>query len=90
MSSTGFTVDEGDVDSTENVVVTLSGLTDKDVTFSYSTADGTTPAAHGQGSQNDYSAVPNGAGTILAGSTLGFVPVTINGDKNKESDENFS
>jgi hypothetical protein len=89
MSSTGFSVDEGDKDNIVGVDVTLSGLTDKDVTFSYSTADGTTPAAHGQGNQKDYTAVASGTGTIRAGTTLGFVPVTINGDTNKESDENF-
>jgi fibronectin-binding autotransporter adhesin len=33
--------------------------------------------------------VANGTGTIRAGSTIGFVPVTINGDKDVESDENF-
>jgi hypothetical protein len=88
-SSTGFSVDEGDKDNIVGVDVTLSGLTDKDVTFSYSTADGTTPAAHGQGNQKDYTAVASGTGTIRAGTTLGFVPVTINGDTNKESDENF-
>ncbi len=43
MSSTGFIVDEGYADNIENVVVTLSGLTDKDVTFSYSTSDGRAP-----------------------------------------------
>jgi hypothetical protein len=89
MSSTGFGVDEGNVDNIVGVDVTLSGLTDKDVTFSYSTADGTTPAAHGQSKQKDHTAVSNGTGTIRAGTTLGFVPVTINGDTTKETDENF-
>jgi hypothetical protein len=89
MSSTGFDVNEGDDDHMLGVDVTLSGLAAKDVTFSYSTSDGSTPAAHGTGKQNDYTAVTNGTGTIRAGTTLGFVPVTINGDTTREKDENF-
>jgi hypothetical protein len=85
---TAFTTDEEDISYTENVIVTLSGVEDKDVTFSYSTFDGTKPAAHA-GPKGDYIAVANGTGTIRAGSTIGFVPVTINGDKDVESDENF-
>jgi hypothetical protein len=85
---TAFTTDEKDISYTENVIVTLSGVEDKDVTFSYSTFDGTKPAAHA-GPKGDYIAVANGTGTIRAGSTIGFVPVTINGDKDVESDENF-
>jgi hypothetical protein len=85
---TAFTTDEEDISYTENVIVTLSGVEDKDVTFSYSTFDGTKPAAHA-GPKGDYITVANGTGTIRAGSTIGFVPVTINGDKDVESDENF-
>jgi Calx-beta domain len=83
---TAFTTSEEDVSYTENVIVTLSGEADKDVTFSYSTFDGTKPAAH---AGSDYTAVSNGTGTIRAGSTIGFVPVTVNGDTDVESDENF-
>lgn len=81
-----FSTAEGNAPFPENVVVTLSGATDKDVTFSYSTFDGTKPAAH---AGSDYTGVTNGAGTIPAGATRGFVAVTILGDTNVESDENF-
>jgi hypothetical protein len=83
---TAFTTDEEDDSYTENVMVTLSGAADQDVTFSYSTFDGIKPAAH---AGSDYTAVQNGTGTIRAGSTIGFVPVTVNGDKDVEQDENF-
>lgn len=86
MSSTRFSVAEGNADNVVGVDVTLSGAADKDVTFSYSTADGQKPAAH---AGSDYTAVTNGTGTIRAGSTLGFVPVTINGDTTRENDEDF-
>jgi hypothetical protein len=89
MSTKGFGVPEDNVDWTENVVVNLSGMTDKDVTFSYSTSDGTAPAAKHEGKNKDYEAVTNGTGTIRAGTTQGFVPVTIHGDQIKESDEDF-
>jgi hypothetical protein len=83
---TAFTTDEEDDSFTENVIVTLSGPADKDVTFSYSTFDGTKPAAH---AGSDYTAVKDGTGTIRAGSTIGFVGVTVNGDKDVEGDESF-
>jgi hypothetical protein len=83
---TAFTNDEEDASYIENVIVTLSGAADKDVTFSYSTFDGQKPAAH---AGSDYTEVKDGTGTIRAGSTIGFVGVTINGDKDHESDENF-
>jgi hypothetical protein len=89
MSTDRLKVPEDNVDWTENVVVTLSGMTDKDVTFSYSTSDGTAPAAHHKGKDKDYEEVVNGTGTIRAGTTQGFVPVTIHGDQIKESDEDF-
>jgi hypothetical protein len=88
VETTAFSTQEGDTSYTENVIVTLSGVEDQDVTFSYSTFDGTKPAAHA-GPNGDYIGVTNGSGTIRAGSTRGFVPVTINGDKNVESDEDF-
>jgi hypothetical protein len=85
MTSTGFAVNEGDSDSVVGVDVGLTGLADKDVTFSYSTADGSTPAAHAPG---DYTAT-SGTGTIRAGSLLTFIPVTIKGDNTQEQNENF-
>jgi len=82
-----FSTDEGNNEHVTNVVVTLSGLTQNDVTFSYDTFDGKTPAAH---AGSDYKAVNNGTGTIRAGTLEGFVPVTILGDKDKEKDETFN
>jgi fibronectin-binding autotransporter adhesin len=68
------------------VIVTLSGAAANGVTFSYDTFDGTQPAAH---AGSDDTAVNNGTGTIRAGSTIGFVGVTVNGDKDVEKDEHF-
>jgi hypothetical protein len=62
--------------------VTLSGPSDEDVVFTYSTFDGTAHA-------NDYGAVTNGSRTIPAGSTSGRVFVAISGDTRDENDENF-
>lgn len=83
MTSPAFAVSEGDVDNVVGVDVGLSALADEDVTFSYSTSDGSTPAAH---SPSDYTAT-SGTGTIRAGSLLTFIPVTIKGDKTREQDE---
>ena len=55
------------------------------MSFSYSTSDGTAPAAH---SPSDYVG-PSGTGTIKAGTQLAAIPVTIKGDKRPEQDENF-
>jgi len=81
-----FAVSEGDDTHPTNVVVRLSGLTRNDVTYTYRTFDGSAPAAH-EGS--DYVGVTNGSGTVRAGTTEGFFPITILGDKIKEADENF-
>jgi hypothetical protein len=62
--------------------VTLSGPTNKDVTFDYSTFDG---SAH----SNDYGAIATGSGKILAGQTSTRISVAITGDTRNESDENF-
>jgi hypothetical protein len=83
---TGFAIKEGDTTWTENVVVDLSGVSATDVDFSYNTFDGTAPAAK---AGSDYVAVTNGTGTVRAGTTQSFVPVTILGDTVKESDEDF-
>jgi hypothetical protein len=72
-------------DYVENVDVGLSGLTAQDVTFSYSTSDGSTPAAH---SPSDYDET-SGTGTIRAGTELTHIPVTIHGDKTPEQNEQF-
>ncbi|MBO0885166.1 MAG: hypothetical protein J2P17_33535, partial [Mycobacterium sp.] len=85
MTSTGFSVDEGDSDHLLGVDVGLSGLAAQDVTFSYSTSDGSTPAAH---DPSDYTAT-SGTGTIRAGTQLTFIPVTIKGDNRTEGDEHF-
>ncbi len=55
------------------------------VTITYSTVDSTATAGSG-----DYVAVINGTATIAAGSTSGFLPVTINGDTAIEANETFT
>ena len=63
--------------------VTLSGPSDQDTEFTYSTFDGT---AHASG---DYGAVSGRTGRIVAGSTSTRVSVAITGDTRVEPDENF-
>jgi hypothetical protein len=81
-----MTVDEGDVANKVKFPVTLSGVTNGDVdliaTLTGVTAD---PTAGAIGSR-DYD-VPTAAVTIPAGSTTGYVEITLNGDKVYEADE---
>ncbi|WP_433720798.1 Calx-beta domain-containing protein [Actinoplanes sp. CA-051413] len=80
------TFDEGDVTNKVKFPVTLSGVTNGDVdlvaTLTPVTAD---PTAGAIGSR-DYD-VPTAAVTIPAGSTTGYVEITLNGDKVYEGDE---
>jgi hypothetical protein len=85
MTDTIETKEGSSGDWVENVDVGLSGLTDQDVTFSYSTHDGSTPAAHTPGDYNGTS----GTGTIHAGTLETHIPVTIHGDKTAEKNEQF-
>ena len=78
---------EGNVGtSVMNFPVTLSAPAPAGgVTIMYSTVDGSATAGSG-----DYVAVINGTATIAAGSTSGFLPVTINGDTTIEGNETFT
>jgi len=72
--------------SVMNFPVTLSAPAPAGgVQITYSTVDGTATAGSG-----DYVSVINGTATIAAGSTSGFLPVTINGDAAIEGSETFT
>ena len=78
--------DEGDTGTqTYSFTVNIDkALPTQDITFDWSTADDTTIA------DSDYVAVPNGTGTIIAGTTSTAVTVVVNGDQVVEGDESFT
>ena len=67
----------------KNFTVKLSKAVGADVTFDYTTQDGTASAG------SDFVAA-SGSGTITAGATSTTIPVTVNGDTDVEADESFS
>lgn len=69
--------------STATFTITLSAASSTDVTFNYTTADGTATAG------SDYTAT-SGTITIPAGQTSATVAVTVLGDLTAESAEDFS
>lgn len=74
---------EGNSGTTEaNFAVTLSALSGKDVSFSYSTGDGTAVAGE------DYNAA-SGQVVIPAGQMSGTITVLVNGDTKDEDNESF-
>lgn len=89
-------IDEGDSGSKVlTFTVSLSNPTTEDVTFNWSTLDGSAIAGSGiAGDMGDYLAVIAGSdfgkGKIVAGSTSTTISVTINGDTTDEIDENFT
>jgi hypothetical protein len=78
---------EGDTGATSELIFTISlnvPVTDA-VTLDYATADGTATVA-----DNDYLAIPSTSLTIPAGATSATVGVTIIGDDENETDEQFT
>jgi Calx-beta domain len=79
-------VGEGDTTGPVSMLgldVTLSNPSTQDVSFTYSTANGTAQTG-------DYSPIVNATGKIPAGSTSTRLWLTITGDDRKEADETFS
>ena len=84
LSVSNTSVVEGNAGTTDaEFTVTLSGTVNHDVTFTYATADAT--AIAGQ----DYEAVTQGTGKILAGQTSVKVKVKVTGDTASEINERF-
>ena len=82
LSIAGATVDEGD---TAQFVVTLAPASGKQVTVSYSTADGTAKA-----SENDYTAASSTTLTFAAGDTTKTISVPTTEDTRDEDQETFT
>jgi Calx-beta domain len=74
--------DPGDPINMLGLDVKLTNPTNKDVTFTYDTSNG---SAH----ENDYGVVTNGSGKIPAGALSTQIWITIDPDNRKEGDENF-
>ena len=85
LSIADVAIDEGDSgSSTMTFVVSLSEASGSDVTFDFSTSDGTATSG------SDYTAVNALPLTITAGSTSVQVSVEVFGDTTIESDESFT
>ena len=69
---------------TMTFTVTLSQAADEDVVVTYSTADGSATAGQ------DYTGVPNGTVTILAGQTEADIDIAITDDQVFEGNEDFT
>ncbi|MDA1166409.1 MAG: hypothetical protein O3B13_25215, partial [Planctomycetota bacterium] len=77
---------EGDAGTTTaTFTVALSAVSAVDVVLNVATQDGTATTT-----DMDYVGIPAGTLTIPAGSTVGTINVTVNGDATIESDETFS
>lgn len=68
-----------------DVTVTLSQAVSQDVSFSFTTEDGSALSFN----SSDYS-MTSGAGTIAAGRTSTVIPVSVRGDTEDEPDESFT
>ncbi|NDJ17348.1 Calx-beta domain-containing protein [Myxacorys almedinensis] len=75
---------EGDVPNPFNFLVSLSNPTDREVTVTYATEDGTAIAGE------DYTAQTNQTLTFAAGETEKTIAVTVLGDRKHEPNETFS
>jgi hypothetical protein len=68
-----------------NFLVQLSNVSSQNVSFNYSTVDGSATAAN-----NDYIPITNGTVTIPAGQTSAIISVAVVGDTNFEPNETFT
>ncbi|MEU8233538.1 Calx-beta domain-containing protein [Actinoplanes sp. NPDC048967] len=84
-----MSVDEGDTTNKVRFPVKLSGQTNGDVDLIATVTGGTADPTAGAIGSRDFD-LPTAAVTIPAGSTTGYVDVTINGDKVFESEESIT
>ncbi len=83
ISIASVTQDEGNEQNSMVFTLTLSKVAGEDVTVQFATQDGAATVGN-----NDYQAT-SGTATFIAGSTMAFVTVTINGDTTVENNEDF-
>lgn len=79
------TINEGDIANTLTITVSMSESIATDVTMDINTMDGSATTA-----DNDYVALTNLAFTVPAMSTSATFDITINGDTDVETNEDFS
>ena len=90
LSITDANVAEGDSGTSDLVfTVTLSALSDSDVSVDFATSDNS-PAEGSATADSDYTAIGNTTLVIPAGDTSGTITVSVTGDTTVESDETLT